>query len=215
MSEFEFVFSLFGLLLGLSLVELLGGLARTIEAELTARRLARAAGASLHVSGLPGASPPDARPTTARSFRAGSLTILLGLFVMLDILSFWLAAWSVREQLSASGPVLLGGLLFAGSYYLAAHLVFPREPTERGDLDAHYFEVKRLVLGAVLALAAIQIGYYLTLPAMAARLQTPATLIAIVGFAALLIAGIAARGRIANAVILVLLIARYLYLGAF
>ena len=36
-SPFEFVFSLFGLLLGLSLVEVLGGLARTIEAELRAR----------------------------------------------------------------------------------------------------------------------------------------------------------------------------------
>jgi hypothetical protein len=34
MSDFEFIFSLFGLLLGLSLAEVLGGLARAIEARL-------------------------------------------------------------------------------------------------------------------------------------------------------------------------------------
>lgn len=37
MSAFEFVFSLFGLLLGLSLVEVLGGLVRTIKAKRTVR----------------------------------------------------------------------------------------------------------------------------------------------------------------------------------
>ena len=33
MSEFEFIFALFGLLLGLSIIEVLGGFARAIEAQ--------------------------------------------------------------------------------------------------------------------------------------------------------------------------------------
>ena len=33
MTDFEFVFSLFGLLLGFSLVEVLGGMAKAIEAQ--------------------------------------------------------------------------------------------------------------------------------------------------------------------------------------
>lgn len=198
MSEFEFVFSLFGLLLGLSLVELLGGLARTIEAEFRERRTAPA--------------PAE------RTFRAGWLTPLLGLFVMLDILTFWAAAWSTREYLGVTGPVLLGGLLFAGSYYLAAHLVFPREvhggaADVRIDLDAHYFEVRRVVLGAMFLLAAVQVGFYLTLPAMAARLREPAVVASIAGLAILLIAAILVRGKAASAAILGVLIARYVYLS--
>ncbi len=69
MSDFEFVFSLLGLLLGFSLVEVLGGLARLIEAQLRAVKLGAAGQA-------------EAR------FRAGWLTPLLGLFVMLDLISF-------------------------------------------------------------------------------------------------------------------------------
>ena len=69
MSDFEFIFALFGLLLGLSLAEVLGGLARAIENRL--------------------------RPSSPA--RIGLLTPLLGAFVILDLLSFWQAAWVVRE----------------------------------------------------------------------------------------------------------------------
>lgn len=210
MSEFEFVFSLFGLLFGLSLVELLGGLGRTIEAELRERRRSRRAGAV----------PDGADPGVGRAFRAGWLTPLLGAFVMLDILSFWAAAWTTRAELTATVPVLLGGLLFAGSYYLAAHLVFPREVFPHGsglhvDLDEHYFDVRRIVLGAMLALAAVQIGWYLTIPPLAAMIRTPSVALTVAGLAALLIAGIAVRSKAANGAILAVLIGRYVYLAIF
>ena len=132
MDGFNFVFSLFGLLIGFSLVEVLGGQARALEAQMGAARLER------------------------REFRAGWLTPLLGLFVMLDILSFWGSAWVARDHLSITGPVLLGGLFFAGSYYLAAHLIFPGEPTEWPDLDDHYFLVRRPVLAVIMTLATVQ-----------------------------------------------------------
>ena len=77
MSQFEFIFTLYSLLLGLSLVELLSGLGRTVKAR-------------LHVD-----------ETVADAFKIGWLTPLLGLFVMLDLLSFWSAAWSVRDMIEA------------------------------------------------------------------------------------------------------------------
>ena len=99
MSDFEFVFSLFGLLLGLSLAEVLGGLARTIEVRL--------------------------RPETA--VRIGWLTPLMAAFVVLDLLSFWQAAWVGRNFVGVSGHTLMAITAFASAYYIAARLVFPHD----------------------------------------------------------------------------------------
>jgi hypothetical protein len=43
--------------------------------------------------------------------------------------------------------VLIGGALWAGAYYLAVYVIFPRELTAGCDLDDHFFGVRRLVLG--------------------------------------------------------------------
>lgn len=185
MSEFEFVFALFGLLLGFSLVEVLGGLARTIGMALRAR--------------APGG------PT----FRAGWLTPLFGIFVMLDILSFWSSAWLVRDQLQVTGPVLLGGLAFAGAYYLAAHLVFPDDLEAAADLDDHYFRVKRLVFAGLLLLTLIQIGWFVTLPEIGPRVASLRVLGSAALFVAMMIAAMLVRGRKANAILLALLSLRY------
>jgi hypothetical protein len=129
MSAFEFIFSLFGLLLGLSLAEVLGGLARTIKR----RRLLRRGGA-------------------ARWRELGWLTPLLGLFVMLDVTSFWDAAWGLRDSIPPRFASLVAALAVAGLYYLAASLVFPDGDEEAGDasLDDHYLAHKEAVLGGIL-----------------------------------------------------------------
>lgn len=184
--SFNFVFSLFGLLIGFSLVEVLGGLARTLEARMGAAR------------------------REERAFHAGWLTPLLGLFVMLDVLSFWGSAWVAREHLSMTGPVLLGGLFFAGSYYLAAHLIFPGEPTDWPDLDDHYFLVRRPVFAAIMILATVQATFFLTLPGFAEAMLGPVVLISAASFYALLLAGLLVRGRTANIIVLTLLSVRYL-----
>ena len=186
MDSFNFVFTLFGLLIGFSLVEVLGGQARALEAQMGAARAEH------------------------RAFRAGWLTPLLGLFVMLDILSFWGSAWVARDHLSMSGPVLLGGLFFAGSYYLAAHLVFPGEPTDWPELDDHYFLVRRPVLGTIMTLATVQALYLLSLPGFAAAMTAPIVIGDITIFYALLLAGLFVRGKTANAIVLSLLSLRYL-----
>jgi hypothetical protein len=183
-SAFEFVFSLFGLLLGFSMVEVIGGLARTLEARL---RL-------------------------GKTYRVGWLTPLLAIFVVLDLMTFWLAAWRLRDTIQVTGGTLTACLAFAGSYYLAAHLVFPPREVDAPDLDPHYLRVKRWVLGILFALFAVQLGYFLTVPALAAMVSSWSAIASVAFFALLLGAAIVVPGRRANLVLLSALILRYLVL---
>ena len=184
MSDFEFVFSLFGLLLGFSMVEVVGGLARTLEARL---RLGSA-------------------------YRVGWLTPLLALFVILDLVTFWLAAWRLRDTLAVNGATLTAGLAFAGSYYLAAHLVFPPREADAPDLDLHFLRVKRWVLGILFALFVVQIGYFLTVPHLAGLLTSVRGAVSVGTFAILLAAATVVPGRRLNLILLAVLIVRYLVL---
>ncbi len=119
MSAFEFFFSFYGLLLGLSVVELIAGLARTLH--------------------------DDRRP------RLGWLTPLLAAFVLGDITSFWAFAWVDLRDVQVSYASLIGALVVAGLYYIAASLVFPREPAAWSRLDDHFWRHRRTVLIAVMA----------------------------------------------------------------
>ncbi|MEG3179573.1 hypothetical protein [Sphingomonas sp. LT1P40] len=182
MSQFEFIFALFGLLLGLSIVEVLGGLARAIEARLR-----------------PGAT-----------MRIGWLTPLLGVFVLLDLLSFWQAAWTTRDVIGVSSHSLMAVTVFASAYYLAAHLVFPREPAEHAELDGHYFRVKRIVLGAMLALLVCQLAFYLNVPQLTLALRNPLALGLTIILAGLMIVAIVVQSHRANVAVMAALVARYL-----
>lgn len=185
MSAFEFIFSLYSLLLGLSLVELLSGLGRTVKARLNVDNAARA------------------------QHRIGWLTPLLALFVMLDLLSFWSAAWAVRDVIAVSGASLMGTMLFASAYYLAAHLVFPDKAPANGDLDPHYFRVRRIIIAMLFALLVIQLGYYLSQPELAPRLMNPQALSLTVILVALMAAVCLVRSTAANVAVLLALVARY------
>jgi hypothetical protein len=118
MSGFDFAFTLFGLLLGLSLTELFGGFARALR-----RR---------------------------RSIRIGWLSPLLALVMTVDLVSHWVAAWSDREAIAVTFPMLLFGTAIAGLYYMAAALVVPDEIEEWHDLDSYFFTQKRWVVLAIL-----------------------------------------------------------------
>lgn len=190
MSQFEFIFTLYSLLLGLSLVELLSGLGRTVKAR-------------LHVD-----------KAGAGAFKIGWLTPLLGLFVMLDLLSFWSAAWAVRDMISVTGATLMAIMLFASSYYLAAHLVFPDTIPSNGDLDPHYFRVNRIVIGVLFVLLFVQLGFYLTQPALAPRLTSTGPLLLTLLLVMLMIGAFFAKSKIANGVILSALIFRYVVVYA-
>lgn len=185
MSEFEFVFALYSLILGLSLVELLTGLGRTLELKL-------------------------ARDAENRAFRIGWLTPLLAVFVILDLLSFWMFAWLVRESIIASTGMILGVVVFAGAYFLASRLVFPSEPENFVDLDTHYLRVHRIVFAMLVVMVVVQWLFLITVPALVERLSSPVTLGMTGLLLALMIGAGITRSRTAGIVLLALLIARYL-----
>lgn len=118
MSGFEFIFSLFGLLLGLALAEGLAGLSRSIKA--------------------------------SHRVRIGWPTALLGLFVSCDVVTFWMYGWALRDALPLTWPVLFGGFVVTAIYYVSTSLIFPDDPEEWGDLDAHFDKHRRKVLAGIL-----------------------------------------------------------------
>jgi hypothetical protein len=127
MGEFDFVFSLFGLLLGFCLVEVLSGLVRTVK--------------------LRG----PLRGGAEKAVRVGWLTPLLGLFVLVDLTSFWNIAWRSREAIPANFGTMLIGLAVTGLYYFSASMVFPDKPEEWPDFDDWAARHKRQVMGGILA----------------------------------------------------------------
>ena len=185
MTDFEFIFVLYALVLGLSLVELLAGFGRTLENEFET----------------------DAE---GRVFQIGWLTPLLGLFVLLDLLSFWMFAWAVQNRIEVNPASLLAVMVFAASYYLAARLVFPTKPDLFDDLDTHYFRVRRTVMGILIALVFAQWAYLYTFEAARAQIFTPVSL----GLTALLIALMAGtmvfKDKRVQAALLVALSVRYI-----
>jgi len=123
MEPFELVFATIGLLLGLTITEVLGGFARVLKLKRSVRA----------------------------TVRVGLLTPLLGVFVILDLTTFWIRAWDLRAQFGANYPTLLGVLAVIGVYYLAASLIFPDEPEEWPDFDDWYDQHNRSVIGGLLA----------------------------------------------------------------
>ena len=129
MSEFEFYFSFYGLLLGFSVAEVIGGLAKALNAQ--------------------------------QEKRVGLLTLGTALFVLMDITSFWLFAWDQRESFAVGWAQMYGALFVAGTYYLAASLVFPEADADWVGTDAHYWAKKRRVFAGVLAANMAVLGWSL------------------------------------------------------
>jgi len=118
MSPFEFFFSFYGLLLGFSVAELVGGFARLIH--------------------------------DRKAVVFGLLTPLLGLYVAIDISSFWVQAWLVFRNAPFNYALLVLGLVVAAVFYIAASMVFPRQIGARTSLDHHFWAQRRWVLLGVL-----------------------------------------------------------------
>ena len=176
---------LYSLVLGLSLVELLTGLGRTLEFKLS-------------------------RDADGTAFEIGWLTPLLAAFVILDLLSFWMLAWRVRALVGASTATVLGVLVFAGAYFLASRLVFPSSPENFTDLDTHYFRVRRVIFAMLLLMVAVQWLFLQSLPSLAQQIANPLTLVMTGALVALMIAAAITANRRASIAVLVLLIGRYL-----
>ena len=81
--------------------------------------------------------------------KIGWLTGLLASFVLCDITSFYVWSWPNRADVVIDFPTLFGGLVIAGSYFIATTLVFPRVTSEE-DLDKHYWLNKRFILAGII-----------------------------------------------------------------
>lgn len=185
MTEFEFLFALFALVMGLSLVELLSGLGRALEYKL-------------------------GDSERAAQFTFGWLTPLLAVFVILDLLSFWIFAWPIRELVNASPLSVLGVMVLSGAYFLAARLVFPSDPEDFRDLDTHYFRVHRVVFAMLILMVVTQWIFALATPELRPLAGSPVA-IGLTGILlALMAAAIWSKRKAASIVILALLILRYL-----
>ncbi|MEM1050842.1 MAG: hypothetical protein AAGI28_01990 [Pseudomonadota bacterium] len=185
MTDFEFVFLLYALILGLSMVELLTGLGRAMEYKY-------------------------AREAEHKTFKIGWLTPLLAGFVMLDLISFWLFAWAIREQIAVSSATVTLVIAFAASYYLAARLVFPTIPDAFTDLDDHFYRVRRVVLGILIALVLVQWGYLISQVGFENMVSNLLTVGLTIVLLVLMGAGMISRKDAFNIVVLIALNARYL-----
>ena len=193
MSAFELVFAVYGLLLGLAVAEVLGGFSRTLKLK-----------------------------RGSRPVKIGWLTPLLGTFVVLDLMSFWLVAWEARSQIGADYLTLVFVLGIVGIYYLAATLIFPDDPEDWPDFDQWYDKQNRMVIGGVLAANVLSLVGEMVLEIIA---PTPDAELVIseaegwlvggggVAIVALLIALLKVHGRRANVALLAVLIGLLLVVG--
>ena len=190
MTDFEFVFALYALLLGLSMVELLSGFGRTMEYKF-------------------------ARDAEEATFKIGWLTPLLAIFVMLDLISFWIFAWAIRELIEVTSLSVMVVTAFAASYYLAARLVFPTRPEAFSNLDEHFYRVRRLVLGILIALVFVQWGYLASQVELHVLFGNPFSVVLTAVLLALMALAMIWKNDRLNAVLLIALNVRYVILYTF
>ena len=88
----------------------------------------------------------------------GLLTPMLAILVLFDVSSFWMWLWSERSLLMVTWTVTLVSMVLGIVYFLAAALIFPRDPADWTSLDAHYWARKRWVLGGLLFTATVVLG---------------------------------------------------------
>ena len=175
MTSFELVFSLFGLLLGLALAEVLGGFGTAVQLR--------------------------------KKIHIGWLTPLLGALVALDITSFWIVAWRMRDLVPAIYVTLVGGLVIIGLYYLIARIAFPHDWDDWPDLDAYYFENRKWVLGGAMACNVLAM---VALVALGAEpLQGTLTRWSMLLFIPAVIAAMFVKDKRANIALLALLVVQY------
>lgn len=177
MGPFELTFSLFGLLLALSLAQVLGGFAKAVKR-------------------TPG-------------HRIGLLTPLLSMFLLYDIATFWINAWTLRELLPLQIGTLVVGIIITGLYYFAAVLVWPDDPDPSWeDLNGWMLRHKRKVMLSMMTANAINLGgIYLLVPEGFGFTEAQIFLIALYFFG--LAVGAFVRGRRATLAVLILLVGLY------
>jgi hypothetical protein len=176
LDSFNFVFSLYSLLLGLSIAVILSGFAHALKAR-----------------------PP---------VPIGWLTSLLGIFMMLDVTSFWTGAWRARYWFAPQYGHLFIGLVVTALYYFAASLVFPKEAKTAAEFDDHYYHYHRPILLAVAFCNLVTFGWQ---DALEFRELPPAWWFGVPAYYVLLVTAVIIRRKTLSIACLAGLIAVYLF----
>lgn len=150
--------------------------------------------------------------------RIGWLVPLLGLVILLDLTTFWMQAYEMREALPANLLTLFVVLGIVGSYYFLATLIFPDDPDAWPDFDVYYDRVNRTILGGMLTInfASLIAGGIAIAVAPASPANKPDELIGLwstifeLAPVPLIIALIMLKSRRTNVALLALLIADFL-----
>ena len=140
--------------------------------------------------------------------KVGWLTPLLGLFVILDLTSFWEIGWQLRNFFQRPYfLVLIVCVLLAGIYYLAARLVFPRNFEEWPDFDVYYFGHKHWVFGGIFLCNGVAAAVLFAMGSPFMRL--PLGFANDVTYFGLLVPLLLVRSKRASIVLLLLMLSRY------
>jgi len=83
--------------------------------------------------------------------KLGVQTSLLAVFALIVICATWIDAWKSLRDVPLDFAGLWAPITIAILYYLAATIIFPREPGEWNSLDDYYALKKRFVVGLMLA----------------------------------------------------------------
>lgn len=184
MSAFEFFFGFYGLILGLSVVEVITGGARILKQR--------------------------------RRIQVGYLTPMLALVVLLDLSGFWSTAWVRYQTIEVTSPLLVVGLAIAGTYYLAASMVFPDDLDAWPSLDKFYDTHKGWVIGGIWSAKTASHTVLLLVTGktdVLTRFWTqPALLAVVIPLFALMLAICLVKNHRANGIMLMLIIGSYIAL---
>lgn len=179
------IYSLFGLLLGLGIAEILRGFA---EAWRTITGVGR----------------------VREAIRIGWLVPLLGTLVIMDQTQFYITAYVMRDAIPFTYFSLLSVLAVVGTYFMCSTFVFPDDPAHWRDFDAYYLRIKRIVASGMLAVNVALLGFSVALVMAGHSFDSPHqttifdTLLAL-AFLPLLVALVFARALRTNLVLLILL----------
>jgi hypothetical protein len=149
-----------------------------------------------------------------KAVRFGMLTPLLGVFVAVDIASFWVQAWLAFRGAPFNYALLVLGLVVASVFYISASMVFPRQVAARSNLDTHFWEHRRWVFLGVLSANLIMVLVIAVISARSgefARIISPTMLIRTGFFLLATLAAALINNRRCVLIILAVLVAYQVY----
>lgn len=83
--------------------------------------------------------------------KTGWLTPMLALFVLCDLSTLWVNAWTGLSDIRVAYGPFFSALIIAGIYFFAASMVFPKTASDWPSLDDYYISHRRFVLAGVMA----------------------------------------------------------------